>query len=160
MSESLPPGYRLLEKDSPGLRLSYDYKDPFEDLVGPFGYKVEDRRISFAFEAKSHHCNSSNSVHGGMLMTFADYAVCLTAIWDQPGQKCVTVSFNCEFVAAGRQGDHIRSSCEVVRRTRSLTFVRGQLFVGERVLLNCSAIVKHFSAESRLTLCGKPSNQD
>jgi acyl-coenzyme A thioesterase PaaI-like protein len=81
-----------------------------------------------------------------MLMTFADYAVCLTAIWDQPGQKCVTVSFNCEFVAAGRQGDHIESSCEVVRRTRSLTFVRGQLFVGERVLLNCSAVVKHFSA--------------
>ena len=104
MSESLPPGYRLLEKDSPGLRLSYDYNDPFEDLVGPFGYKVEDRRISFAFEAKSHHCNSSNSVHGGMLMTFADYAVCLTAIWDQPGQKCVTVSFNSEFPAIGKEG--------------------------------------------------------
>ena len=134
MSELLPPGYRL-----------YDYKDPFEDRVGPFGYKVDDGRISFAFEAKSHHCNSSNSVHGGMLMTFADYAVCLTAIWDQPGQKCVTVSFNCEFAATGRQGDHIQSSCEVVRRTRSLTFVRGQVFVGERVLLNCSAIVKHFS---------------
>ena len=76
MSELLPSGYRL-----------YDYKDPFEDRVGPFGYKVDAGRISFAFEAKSHHCNSSNSVHGGMLMTFADYAVCLTAIWDQPGLK-------------------------------------------------------------------------
>jgi acyl-coenzyme A thioesterase 13 len=75
-------------------------------------------------------------------MTFADFAVCVTAVWDQPGEKCMTVSFNCEFVAAGRVGDRIESVCEVVRRTRSLTFVRGQVFVGNQVLLNCSAIVK------------------
>ena len=131
MPTALPAGYR-----------SYDYGDPFEDHVGPLGYKVDAGRISFLFEAQPHHRNSSDSLHGGMLMTFADYAVCLTAVWDQPGEKCVTVSFNYEFVAAGRVGDRVESVCEVVRRTRSLTFVRGQVFVGDRVLLNCSAIVK------------------
>lgn len=138
MSHTLPPGYR-----------SYDYTDPFENRVGPLGYKVEADRISFVFEAQPHHRNSSDSLHGGMLMTFADYAVCLTAIWGHPGEKCVTVSFNCEFVAAGRVGDCVESVCEVVRRTRSLTFVRGQVFVGDRVLLNCSAIVKRLPGAAR-----------
>ena len=131
MPTGLPPGYR-----------PYDYVDPFEDRVGPLGCEVDAGRISFVFDARPHHRNSSDSLHGGMLMTFADYAVCVTAVWDQPGEKCVTVSFHCEFVAAGRVGDRVESVCEVVRRTRSLTFVRGQVFVGDRVLLNCSAIVK------------------
>ena len=128
---SLPLGYS-----------TYDYDDPFERLVGPLGYKVEGDTISFAFEAEPHHRNTGDTLHGGMLMTFADFALCLTATWDQPGEQCVTVSLNCEFAAAGRAGDLVESVCEVVRRTRSLTFVRGTVCVGDRVLLNCSGIVK------------------
>ena len=75
-------------------------------------------------------------------MTFADFALCLTAIWDQPGERCVTVSCNSEFVAAGHPGELVEASGEVVRRTRSLTFVRGQVLAKGRVLLNYSAIVK------------------
>lgn len=128
---ALPPGYR-----------AFAYEDPFEDHVGPFGYRTDDGRISFAFRADGRHANTSGTLHGGMLMTFADYALCLTAVWDQPGEKCVTVSCNCEFVAAGEPGALIEAAGEVVRRTRSLTFVRGQVASGDRVLLNYSAIVK------------------
>ena len=77
-----------------------------------------------------------------MLLTFADFALCLAATWDQPGERCVTVSLSSEFVAASEPGEVIEATGEVVRRTRSLTFVRGQLFVGDRVLVNYSAIVK------------------
>ena len=131
MARQLPAGYK-----------PYEYDDPFEDLVGPLGYKVADGRVSLAFEAAAHHCNTQAMIHGGMLMTFADYALCLTATWDQPGEKCLTVSFNCEFVAAGRRGDLVKSRGEVIRRTGSFAFVRGQVFVAERTLLNYSGIVK------------------
>lgn len=131
MDRSLPPGYE-----------KYAYVDPFEDYVGPLGYKVADGKIHFAFRAQPHHANTGSTLHGGMLMTFADFAVCLTATWDQPGEKCVTVSLNGEFVAGGEPGDLVEAAGEVVRRTKSLTFVRGQLFVGQRVLVNYSAIVK------------------
>ena len=106
MPTELPAGYH-----------PYGYGDPFEDCVGPLGYKVDAGRISFVFEAQPHHRDSSDSLHGGMLMTFADYAVCLTAVWDQLGEKCVTVSFNCEFVSAsvsstasGQHDGHITPS--------------------------------------------------
>ena len=101
-----------------------------------------DGTITFAFLADARHRNTAGTVHGGMLMTFADFALCLTATWDQPGEKCVTVSCNSEFVAPGRPGDLIEASGEVVRRTKSLTFVRGQVYADDRILLNYSAIVK------------------
>ena len=131
INPTLPAGYQ-----------PFAYEDPFEDHVGPLGYKVVDGTIVFAFQADARHANTSGTLHGGMLMTFADFALCLTAVWDQPGEKCVTVSCNCEFVAAGEPGALIEAAGEVVRRTRSLTFVRGQIFSGERVLLTCSAIVE------------------
>ena len=130
-SVSLPSDYQV-----------YEYDDPFEDHVGPLGYKVVDGTITFAFLADARHRNTAGTVHGGMLMTFADFALCLTATWDQPGEKCVTVSCNIEFVAPGRPGDLIEASGEVVRRTKSLTFVRGQVYADDRILLNYSAIVK------------------
>ena len=130
-SVSLPSDYQV-----------YEYDDPFEDHVGPLGYKVVDETITFAFLADARHRNTAGTVHGGMLMTFADFALCLTATWDQPGEKCVTVSCNSEFVAPGRPGDLIEASGEVVRRTKSLTFVRGQVYADDRILLNYSAIVK------------------
>ena len=135
MIPALPKGYH-----------AYEYDDPFEDHVGPLGYKVTDGTISFAFQADGRHRNTGGALHGGMLMTFADFALCLTATWDQPGEKCVTVSCNNEFVAAGHPGEVIEASGEVIRRTRSLTFVRGQVFAGDRVILNCSAIVKRILA--------------
>ena len=67
MTPTLPAGYR-----------PYPYEDPFEDHVGPFGYKVEDGRITFAVQTDERHRNTGGSVHGGMLMTFADFALCLT----------------------------------------------------------------------------------
>jgi len=125
---------------------TYDYDDPFEDLIGPLGYKIDSDGIRFAFHAGLHHCNTQSTVHGGMLMTFADYALCLTAIWNQPEERCVTVSLQCEFVAAANSGDFLESICEVVRRTGSLVFLRGKIFVGERTLVAYSGIVKRLHA--------------
>ena len=68
-SVSLPSDYQV-----------YEYDDPFEDHVGPLGYKVVDGTITFAFLADARHRNTAGTVHGGMLMTFADFALCLTCL--------------------------------------------------------------------------------
>ena len=128
----VPEGYQLFE-----------FVDPFEELVGPLCFKKDaDGRLRFAFEATRSHANTSGQIHGGMLMTFADYALCLAAIHGLPDERCVTVSLTCEFTAPGEVGDFVESTAEVVRRARSLTFVRGQITAGNRILLNYSGIVK------------------
>ena len=75
-------------------------------------------------------------------MTFADFALCLVATHDLPGERCITVSFHCDLVAPGEAGDLVESEGEIVKRTGSLAFVRGRVFVNERTLASYSAVVK------------------
>ena len=133
---ALPDGYE-----------AFPYEDPFEDHVGPFGYRLEGDRIRFAFRSDGRHANTSGTIHGGMLMTFADFALCLAAVWDQPGERCVTVSCHCDFLAPGTPGATIEAIGEVVRRTRTLAFVRGEVIEDDRVLLTYSAIVRRLPGE-------------
>lgn len=120
--------------------------DPFEDHAGPFyRRKLPSGEILCAFEAEQQHCNNGGTVHGGMLMTFADYA--LFALSDTGlHSPMVTISFNAEFTAPAHAGEFVEARGEIVRQTKSLIFIRGQIFVRdepeERLILNFSGIIK------------------
>lgn len=120
--------------------------DPFEDHAGPFFFrKNEDGSVTCAFEATPLHCNGGGFLHGGLLMTFADFSLFAFGRDILQGPS-VTVSFSAEFTAAAGAGEFIEARGEIVRNTGSMVFVRGQIFTGkgaeERILLNYSGIVK------------------
>ncbi len=120
-----------------------DPTDPFETGAGPFFSPIDDGgdpRV--VLDAGPGHCNAHRSIHGGLLMTMADLTLCVEAVRDFPGEHALTVSMNTEFVAGGREGDFTVARAEVVRRTGSLVFLRGQITAGDRILLNFSAVVK------------------
>ncbi|WP_421864973.1 PaaI family thioesterase [Parvibaculum sp.] len=125
---------------------SWEGHDPFEDHAGPFFFKKhDDGHVTCAFEATPTHCNGGGFLHGGMLMTFADYS--LFAIGgDVLEGSAVTVSFSAEFTAAAGAGEFVEARGEIVQNTGSMVFLRGQVFTGsgaaERILLNFSGIVK------------------
>ena len=120
----------------------YDPVDPFETRAGPFFWaRLEDGTHNFALVAEERHCNSHGIVHGGLMMTMIDLALVATAK-AVPEDRFVTVSLNSEFVSSGRKGDLIEARGELVRRGRSLAFVRGQVVCGDRVLLSASAVLK------------------
>jgi acyl-coenzyme A thioesterase PaaI-like protein len=130
-------GYRGWEGPNP---------DPFEDHAGPYFYrKTDEGRVLCAFEALPNHCNGGGFLHGGALMTFADYALFCIGM-DVLEGPAVTVSFNAEFTAAAGAGALIEARGDVVQNTGSMVFLRGQVFTGtgeaERILLNFSGIVK------------------
>ena len=127
-----PDGYRV-----------FDPIDPFENGAGPFYCpNRDDGDPRFVFLAEPRHCNTGGVLHGGLLMTLADLALCATACRDLPEERAITVAMNTEFVAAGVAGDLVVARGEVIRRTGSLVFLRGQVAVGERILINCSSVVK------------------
>ena len=120
----------------------YDPIDPFENGAGPFFWKQRDGGgHHFVLKAEDRHCNRHGIVHGGLMMTMIDLTMIVSAKEHQD-EQIVTVSLNSEFVAAGQVGDIIEAEGEVVRRTRSLAFVRGRVFVGDRTLLSSSAVLK------------------
>lgn len=116
--------------------------DPAEDYIGPFYYKQEGDSFRYAFRADDRHCNAFQVVHGGVLMVFADYSLCMEATNHYRNENCLTVSFNCDFVSAGNIGDLIESSAEVIRKTGSMAFVRGIVTVGDETILRYSGVVK------------------
>ena len=121
--------------------------DAFEDYVGPLYYKeADDGEIRCAFVAADNHVNGQSVLHGGMLMTFADYAVFLFARKALGNQRAVTVSFSSDFTAAVGEGEFIEATGEVVHETGGLLFMRGRVFCEETTLLRFSAVLKKLRA--------------
>jgi uncharacterized protein (TIGR00369 family) len=117
--------------------------DPYELLSGPFYCRLEDDgRMICAFRAEAKHMNGSGNMHGGALMTFADYALFCIGHEALAGAGSVTASLNSEFIDAAGEGDLIEARGEVVRAGGSLVFIRGLVTTSGRPLLNFSAIVK------------------
>jgi acyl-coenzyme A thioesterase PaaI-like protein len=116
--------------------------DGFIGLVGPIYPRKRDGRWEYAFQAEAKHANLRNVVQGGMLMTFADRALGRAA-WGAAGDKPVaTIQFDMQFVTAGNLGELIEVRPEVVRKTASLVFMRGDVTAGARVVATATGIWK------------------
>jgi acyl-coenzyme A thioesterase PaaI-like protein len=114
----------------------------FLGLVGPTWRRLRHDRLEFAFRAEPKHANLRNVVQGGMLMTFADRALGRNS-WRAAGEKAVaTVEFNMQFVTAGKIGEVFEIRPEIVRKTSSLVFIRGDVVCGTRTVATATGIWK------------------
>ncbi len=121
--------------------------DPYESVIGPFCFKVEDGHALSAFEPKPHHLNGGGTIHGGALMSFADFALFAIAHNALSGNvKAVTLTCNSEFIGAGNLDALVEARGEVLRDTRSLIFVRGLITQASRPLLAFSGTLKKIGA--------------
>ena len=133
MTEPVPPlpGYTI-----------YDKVDPFEQIAGPFFWKkLDDGTDHLVVRAQAHHGNRQSVTHGGFLLTMMDLTFAIVAK-EYPDQRLVTISLSSEFVSGGKVGSLIEAKAEVVRNTRSLCFLRGQIYSEGETLLNSSCIYK------------------
>lgn len=102
--------------------------DPFEDRTGPFFVRSGATGAECGFRAGPGHLNGHGFVHGGSLLTFADFALFMIAA-GALGEEVfgVTATLNCEFVSAGREGDLLLADGELVRAGGTLLFTRGTI---------------------------------
>jgi uncharacterized protein (TIGR00369 family) len=114
----------------------------FIGLVGPLWTRIDGETHLFAFTAQPKHHNRRGVVQGGMLMTFADRALGMTAWYANERQPQATVQLDVHFIDAVQIGDFVEARCTVVRRTRSLLFMSGTLVVGTRVVLSANGVWK------------------
>lgn len=117
-------------------------EDPFEDMIAPFYFNEEGDDIKCAFISERKHCNGHGMLHGGLLMTFADFSLFALARRELEGGAAVTAGFNAEFISAGPKDALIEATGEVTRATKSLLFVRGTIFTGDTTIMTFSGILK------------------
>ncbi len=144
MSENTPSKPQLVtEGEFAGWSTWGNGSDPFETLTGPFYMKpLAEGGYICAFMPEERHCNGMGNIHGGCLMTFADFALfahCHDYMNEQP---CVTMQFESQFVGGAKAGVLIESQGEIVRATRTMLFIRGVLSQSDKPVLAYSAILK------------------
>ncbi|WP_200876089.1 PaaI family thioesterase [Ruegeria halocynthiae] len=103
--------------------------EPYEhDLVGPFYFRTDDKGPVCAFRAERRHMNAGNIMHGGCLMSFADFSLfVIAADHFDADSYAVTVSFSTEFLRGAKEGSLMEARGDVMRAGRQLLFVRGVL---------------------------------
>jgi acyl-coenzyme A thioesterase PaaI-like protein len=141
------PAEDRLPADPPSFDPAAAGWEPYTDegfigLVGPLWQRPAGRGTAFAFLAQPKHHNRRGVVQGGMLMTFADRAMGMTAWEANRRRPQATIQLDMQFLEAVAIGDFVEARCEVVRRTRSLIFMRAALVVDERVVATANGIWK------------------
>jgi uncharacterized protein (TIGR00369 family) len=111
----------------------------FGELVGPLWRRGD---AHFGFVVENKHLNFADIVHGGMLTTFADQAMGMTAQRATGGKPHATIELNIQFVGAVRFGEFVEAHCEVVRLTRAIVFMQSKLAVGTRIVATATGIWK------------------
>lgn len=120
--------------------------DNWESHGGPFYFREEDGGVRCAFRAEKKHMNGQGHMHGGCMMTFADYSLFAIGWKALADSRAVTVSLNGEFIGPARPGDLVTSTGEVIKAGGSLLFIRGLISTGTGPMLNFSGVVKKIRA--------------
>lgn len=116
--------------------------DPFEDATGPYYVARDEHGIVCGFRPGPGNRNGHGTVHGGSLMTFADFALFMLGASQGEEISGVTVSMNCEFLSAVQAGELLLARGERTGGGRSLVFARGLITADGRPALNFSGVMK------------------
>jgi acyl-coenzyme A thioesterase PaaI-like protein len=114
----------------------------FLTLIGPIWRKQANTQTVFGLLAELRHANHRRIVHGGTLMTLANYAAERICALSTDAKAQATIQIDVQFVSASEIGDFIISGWEIVRRTSSLVFMRGDLSAGSRRIAAVSGVWK------------------
>jgi len=135
LPDDLPDGFILQEQ-----------ADPAELMIGPF-YKHREKPLSL-FKPEQRHSNLMEIVHGGVLMTFADFTLCAGATTVTGDADCVTVNLNCNFLAGAMLDHWLAGEARITRTTHRLVFVDGTLSNEGEPVVTFSGIGKRIRKES------------
>jgi len=133
----------------PGYR-KYEPADPFEEYAGPFWYRKAEGRAQARMLPERQHLNSGGMVHGGLLMSFADYALA-TAAGATEDKFALTVALTCQFLNAGKPGVPIEAHAEEIRAGKTLSFVRGEVSQEGKILLACTGTFRPLPRDKALS---------
>lgn len=114
----------------------------FMTLTGPVWRKDTEDGPVIGMETVQKHANHRDIVHGGVVMTLADYGIGMAAAWARGNGHQVTAQLDVHFVSAAPLGAFLTTHAEIIRNTRSLCFARGEVREGENVVAVATGVWK------------------
>jgi uncharacterized protein (TIGR00369 family) len=114
---------------------------PFLEHIGPIHVREGDDDLTLGLRAEERHANHHGTVQGGVLSTFADFALGRAIEADaEDGKERATVSLTVDFLKPGKPGDWIESRTRVDRVGGTLAFADCSLTAGDREIVRARAV--------------------
>jgi uncharacterized protein (TIGR00369 family) len=114
---------------------------PFLEHIGPILIRDDGDELVLAIQAEERHANHRGTVQGGLLSTFADFALGRAIEVDaDDGKDRATVSLTVDFLKPAMPGDWIESRTRVDRVGGTLSFADCSLCVGDKEIVRARAV--------------------
>ena len=119
----------------------YEPQGPFLEHIGPVLVRDDDGGPVFGLLVEERHTNHRGTIQGGMLSTFADFALGRAIEADaDDGKERATVSLTVDFLKPAKPGDWIETRTRVERVGGTLAFADCSLTVSEREVVRARAV--------------------
>lgn len=125
----------------------------FHEAAGPYWVRDDGSgRIVGLLGEEQHGNGHVGTIHGGVLMTFADIALGMGVVDAARTRDCVTLQLQLQFTAAAPIGSFLTCRPELVRQTSQIVFMRGLIMAGERTIASADGLWKLLDAEKLAAL--------
>ncbi|MGO4888334.1 PaaI family thioesterase [Anaerobacillus sp. MEB173] len=98
-------------------------QQPFDEFLGFQYERVDEKSIKVTLPVKPLYLNSVGAVHGGIISSLSDVAMCNTIEPDENNiQQVVTIDLNVSFLKKAK-GEYLVAHASVVKEGHTLTHV-------------------------------------
>jgi uncharacterized protein (TIGR00369 family) len=127
-----------------GFKLRH-YGDGFIAANGPLYLKKLERGIALGFRVERRHCNPMGICHGGMIATFCDMLLPISAHYlsqDLGRRFLPTISLQIDYLAPSKLGAWVQGEAQLLRSTRSMVFMQGLVSADGEAVARVSGVFK------------------
>ena len=135
-------------------------KSSYSQLLGDLETKLENNLHNYRMTVSEKHLNSGNFAHGGFLMSFLDNVMGNAAYKSFGNRPCVTISMNTHFTFSAQKGDELIGIPSIERMTKTLCFVKCQVFSNNEIIVSGNGIWKLVKISSMKTVKDKKLDDD
>jgi len=89
------------------------------------------------------HLNAAGITHGGFIVSLLDSGMGTAAHRALgPNSKAATISLDVKFISGSKAGDKLTGSSKVLKKTKSLVFMQGEIKRGKQLISTAEGIWK------------------
>ena len=130
----LPPGYQPMTAGGEYMKIN-----------GPLHVRREGARVWIGFRVEPRHCNPMGILHGGMMATFCDMLLPISAHYlsaDLARRMLPTIQLQVDYLGPSPLGAWVQGDAQLLRTTRSLVFLQGLVSADGATVARASGIFK------------------
>ncbi len=105
--------------------------------------KISENNFEFQSKVQNFNLNSAGISHGGYIAAILDNGMGSAAhkVIDD-GKRCVTISLDIKFIGGSKENDILIGKVITTKRTKTLVFVKADLFHTKNIIATASGIWK------------------